>query len=71
MSNLLNVHANLDLIKLHIESLQKHKNVSRRVSQSDLTERVVKRTTKKDTNESKVRDYRMQEEHGEKKFIKP
>lgn len=71
MIDSLSVHSNMDLIKLHIESLKNHKDISRRATQSDLTERVVKRTTKKQTNESKVRDYRMQEEHGEKKFIKP
>ena len=65
-SNKINVNLLLDKIK----SLEENNNKSRKITKKDLNylNSNFKKTNK---NENKVKDYRMQEEYGEKKFIKP
>ena len=53
----------------HIAKLEQEKKVLRRVNLSDL--KTNKKEKQKKGKQEKVKGYRKQEEHGEKKFIKP
>ena len=65
---------NLDLILEKIKSLENNDFTGRKVILNDFTNNI-HNNEKKHTNQimkdSKIKDYRMQEEYGEKKFIKP
>lgn len=65
----------LDLILEKIKSLENNDFIGRKVILNDFTNNIHNNNEKKHTNQimkdSKIKDYRMQEEYGEKKFIKP
>ena len=66
----MNNNININLILEKIKSLENNNSSLRKVTKNDLnnTKNYLKKQNK---NDCKVKDYRMQEEHGEKKFIKP
>ena len=60
---------NIDLILQTIKNLESNSSNSRKPNLQDFTH--IKTKNNKYNREIKVKDYRMQEEYGEKKFIKP
>ena len=60
---------NIDLILQTIKNLESNSSNYRKPNLQDFTN--IKTKNNKYNRETKVKDYRMQEEYGEKKFIKP
>lgn len=68
----MNGSIDINLILQKIKDLESKSSSNRKLVTNDLTEIVNKNIKKsKKLKQVKIKEYRMQEEHGEKKFIKP
>ena len=64
----MNKSIDINLLLQKIKELENNQKNSRNINENDLKKNLKKYEKQK---ELKVKEYRMQEEHGEKKFIKP
>ena len=62
---------NLKLLLSKLNDLENNKSSLRKINSTDLLSNQNFISKNINPNQNKIKSYRMQEEHGEKKFIKP
>jgi hypothetical protein len=62
---------NLKLLLSKLNDLENNKSTLRKIKSVDLISNQNFVSKNINSNQNKIKSYRMQEEHGEKKFIKP
>jgi hypothetical protein len=67
----MNGSIDINLILQKIKDLESKSSSDRKLEKTDLTDSNKNIKKSKKLKQVKIKEYRMQEEHGEKKFIKP